>query len=435
MAGREIIIGIDNERVYFNSTLSLPISHTNIPKEYLIFRSHQKLLWKVEMMHYTNEEKCLKVRVIDYEYHDIAVFDQQEPKKPIVKLIFEKLDWQNLEPLLSSYQKIHLSDFLINLDTNLFCNDKGGHTENKKLEPFHIPQICATPLLDDEIKIVSEDFWLGFSDIQFKLGYVTLRKKIKGVYGETEFKIINENLLAEFENVKFWFAKILKTRKIKVITTVTLKGTTITDTNATSVHIDKITPELIDSVKYQRTYGLTKPSKIKTIDKSLFTAEDIFDQFEADNTSGNAFQQTELDILALLSDKSSIRNKKQLAYLAGGKQTERQKLRYTLHPHFGFVFLIEGEKNNHFVWELLNSHATYIWSIGKSEMDIALQYKRIESIVNNVRTAGRDEYKKAYHNNHQDQDLVFNVIEHRHADSQLQDGFLKWKNRLNEMLI
>ena len=121
--------------------------------------------------------------------------------------------------------------------------------------------------------------------------------------------------------------------------------------------------------------------------------------------------------------------------MAGGKQTERQKLRYTLHPNFGFVFLIEGEQCNHFVWELLNSHATYVWSIGKSHKDIELQYKRIEATIGTVRSAGRDEYKRAYRNNHQDDDLVFTVIEHDQVNSNLKDGFLKWKSRLNEMLI
>jgi len=101
---------------------------------------------------------------------------------------------------------------------------------------------------------------------------------------------------------------------------------------------------------------------------------------------------------------------RQLAYLAGTKQSQNHKLRYTLNPNFGFLFLIEGAKNKHFVWELLNSHATYIWSIDKSVKEIKLQFKRVESIINMIRTSGRGNYKRAFRNNHQDNDLVFRVI-------------------------
>jgi len=120
--------------------------------------------------------------------------------------------------------------------------------------------------------------------------------------------------------------------------------------------------------------------------------------------------------------------------LSGKKQTENHKLRYTLNPNFGFLFLVEGAENNQFVWELLNSHATYIWSIDKQQAEIELQFKRIESIVTTVRTSGRENYKRGYKNNHQDNDLVFRVIHHEDIASDLVDAFPKWKSKLNEQL-
>lgn len=156
---------------------------------------------------------------------------------------------------------------------------------------------------------------------------------------------------------------------------------------------------------------------------------------DSDDIEGNVFNQTEKDILNFFLEKKGVRNKKQLAYLSGKKQSENHKLRYTLNPNFGFLFLVEGEKNNHFIWELLNSNATYIWSIEKSEREVELQFKRIEDIVNTVRTSGRENYKSAYRNNHQDNDLVFRVISHENIDSNLIDEFPKWKNKLNEQLI
>jgi hypothetical protein len=428
MAGKELVICIHNQRIYFNPDLSIPIENTNIPKESFVRHKHKQFLWKVELTSYLPLEKCLNVRLLEYESDRLDKFHEQAPKneKEIEKLFFENPDWSDLGMVLLGYTKMGTApppQKILPFETTEFLFKRRPESVSKEFI-----QIKETS------KKIEEQFWIDISDVQFKLGYVTLSKKIEGVNDKVEFKIINEHILAEFDNIKFWFAKVLKTRRIKVIATVTIKGNTVIDSIATSLHIDKITPELIDSVKYQRTFGLTKPSKIKAIDKSLFTAEDIFDQFESD-AEGNTFNQTDIEILSFLSDKPNIRNKKQLQYLAGGKQTERQKLRFTLHPNFGFVFLIEGEKNNHFVWELLNSHATYVWSIGKSESDITIQYKRIEASINNVRTAGREEYKRAYRSSHQDPDLVFNVIEHNHANSNLIDGFVRWKSKLNEMLI
>lgn len=435
MANKEIIICIDNHRVYFNPDLSIAIQDTNIPKEHLTFRSNEKILWKVEMVEYSGSEKCLKVRVLEYQSGNIDVFGKQQPKKAIERLLFEKFDWPNLEPLLSSYQKIHLHHVLSNIDADLFSTGEVWPDKGQKLEPFSIPADLPVSDIKAKTENITTQFLIDISDIQFKLGYVAFIKKIEQINDKVEFRIINEHILAEFDNVKYWFAKILKTRKIKVNAGITIRNKVVIGTTATSAHIDKITPALIDSVKYQRTHALIKAPKIDMPDKSLFTAEEIFSQFESDDIEGNAFRQTDIDILSFLSEKSNIRNKHQLTYLAGGKQTERQKLRYTLYPHFGFVFLIEGEKNNHFVWELLNSHATYIWSLGKSDQDIELQYKRIEAIIGAVRSSGREEYKRAYRNNHQDHDLAFRAIEHDQANSHLKDGFLKWKNKLNEMLV
>ena len=266
------------------------------------------------------------------------------------------------------------------------------------------------------------------------LGYVTFKKHIKEIDKNIDFKIVNDHILAEFDNIKYWFSKRLKTKRFQVKASITLIDNKITEINAKSKEIDLITPELIDNIKYLRTIELTKAPRVSNIDKSLFTAEDIFSQVDTEDIEGNVFKQSEQDILNFLIEKSNVRNKKELAYLSGKKQSENHPIRYTLHPNFGFLFLIEGEENNHFVWELLNSHATYIWTIDKSEQDIKLQFKRIENVVNTIRSNGREKYKSAYKHTHQDNDLVFKVINHKDIGSNLLDEFPKWKNKLNEQL-
>ncbi len=288
---------------------------------------------------------------------------------------------------------------------------------------------------EPEIITLITEFSVYFSEAIFKLGYVTFSKNIKEIGNKVDFKIKNDSILAEFDNIKTWFAKKLKAKKFKVNATIYIIDGIITEIIATSPQIAMINAELIDSIRYQRTVALTKAPKISNTDKSLFTAEEIFEEMETNDVDGNVFKQNEQDIIRFFLNHHKTRNKKQLEYLSGSKHSVNVKLRFTLHPNFGFLFLIEGKENNHFVWELLNSHATYIWSIDKSKREIEIQYKRIEESINAIRDNGRDLYKRAYRQNHLDSDLVFSAIEHDEITSNFVDGFVKWKHRLNEKII
>jgi len=249
------------------------------------------------------------------------------------------------------------------------------------------------------------------------------------------FKIYNDHLLPEFNVIRYWFAKKLGTKRFYVHATIKSEGHEVVDTHCTSSQIDQIGPGMIDSIRYQRVHVLKKEPKIIPPDKNLFTADEIFGLWETEDEQGNVFRQSEEEILAMLLEKSDIRNKKQLAYLAGSKQSGAAKLRFTLYPHFGFLFFIEGEECNHFVWELLNSHATYIWSFDKKEKSREQCFQHLERTINLIRSGGRDAYKQAYHDRSVDQDIVFHFIPHEDIDSKLVDGFPKWKMRLNEQLI
>lgn len=438
MGQNEIIIKVSNDRIYLNPRLSIPIQLTNIPYKYLTFRTHEDIFWKVEMLNYKAVNRCLKVLVKEYNTGDITNFDKQVPKKPVDKLIFEPVDWQKLEPLLYDYQRSGLWEFFCSPDHYPFS--RGEKLTQVPIKPASDFADIQTLRSDQQfelktiVRIIAEEFWISFNNAHFMLGYVTFKKHIKKIGKELDFKIPNEHILAEFDNIKSWFAKKLKTKKFKVAVSIALTDNEVTETRAASKQIERITPELIDSVQYQRTFALTKEPRQSNPNKSLFTAEEIFTQIDTDDIEGNVFNQSEEDILNFFLKESDIRNQKQLTYLAGKKQSENYKLRYTLYPNFGFLFMIEGAENNHFVWELLNSHATYIWSFEKGMQNVELQFKRIEDIVNTVRSISRNNYKRAYRDNHQDEDLVFRVINHEDIGSKLVDDFPKWKSKLNEQL-
>jgi hypothetical protein len=390
------------------------------------------------------------MKVVDYFANNIKNFEHQKSKREIERIEFEPFDWLQLESHLTSYQKNKMLPFLYNHDNDNFTiegsKQKGipfssqADFYNQPIETnLHRlqskPASFASTKRQPMVNSYRVELTVCFSDAFFMLGYVTFSKKITEVGDKVDFKIKNDIILPEFENIKSWFAKKLKTKKFKVYADIITKNGKVNEVTANSPQISMINEEVIDSIKFQRTIALTKSPRVTKNGKSLFTAEEIFREFETTDIKGNVFNQNEQDILSFLLDKHSTRNKKQLEYLSGSKQAENTRLRFTLHPNFGFLFFIEGKENNHFVWELLNTHATYIWSIVKSENEIELQYKRIEASINMIRDNGREQYKLAYRQNHHDNDFVFCVLEHEDITSNLVDGFEKWKQKLNEKII
>lgn len=439
MDEKKILIKMYHDKIYFNSENYILISDTNIPKEAgLRFSTRKVVIWEVAMMDYSDSDMNLTIMILDYHPKVTSSFIKQNPKKPIQKLTF-KYDfiWSELEPVLTSYVKDKLKGKLTHY-TPRESRDK--ETLSSKSYTSNENPLNAIPvhIKKEEISTKTyhkEEFWIDFSDVKFKLGYVAFKKYIKAsINANLDFKIPNDNILEEFDSIKFWFSKKLKAKKIQVEVTVISIHNKVVETLSKSKHIDSITPELIDSIKYQRINAITEKLRDSKISKELFTAEEIFSQIDSNDLEGNVFKQNEKDILDFLLEKKNVRNKKELNYLSGNKQSLNQKIRYTSYPNFGFLFLIEGDENNHFVWELLESNATYIWTINKSQQEINLQYKRIEAIINTIRDNGRNNYKRYYRNNHHDSDIRFSHIDHTHIGSDFLDEFPKWKSKLNELI-
>lgn len=443
---KEIIIRIWQDKFWFNHSYSLPQKCTTFYMRHMKFLE-KEIFWKLSMVCFDKEKGALTVEVVDYYVSDTSTFSTQNPKVLVNHLWFINLNWEQFSPFLQNpdlneyrnYLNLNYHSISFGLDKHKLQELPGNKPERLKLtKPEHskfikeisMPQNNPLPF----IQYINDTFRITFNEAYFRLGYVGFDKYITELKKEVAFKIINENILPEFDLIKFWFAKKLKAKDFKVSVEIVIREGEIYNTSAKAPVIDKINNDLIEAVRIQRTYALKQPLRSYKPDKSLFTSEDIFDEIDSDDREGNVFNQSETEILKYFIEKTNIRNKKQLGYLAGKKQSENQKLLFTLNPNFGFLFFIEGDKNNHFVWELLNSHATYVWSISKGDMTKELQLKRIQESINTVRNFGRTGYKNEYRNNHLDQDLVFNVINHDKADSDFIDGFVLWKERVNELL-
>jgi len=431
--------------------MSLPLSQTSLTGEHLSFRTHEDSWFEIEVLEYDKSKQEITVKVVDYQPADFKKFREQTPKAPVQFIRFKPLNWQRLEKHLSSYtMKALLRKNIVFEEAGYIRgNEQAGSSFGAALKKGRQADGEGLSSVSDVepgygtnkqhttvIETITEEAKIYFNDAVFELGFLSFSYKSKALKEVYQLKIENHYLLPEFNAIRNYFPKALGGRKqFSIKVTFTLTDKKVTGIVTGSPEIDRINEDLLDSVKRMRIAGLTKvPLKI-AVDKSLFTAADIFDSFEAGEKDGNVFNQSEQDMLTMLIEAGNIRNARQLQYLSGSKHSANQKLRFTLKPNFGFLFFIEGETRNHFCWELLNSHATYLWSFGKLESDIKWQYKRIEDIINIIRDMGRENYKLQYRTNPAGSDLIFSSIDHRDAGSALKDGFVEWQHRLRERLI
>jgi hypothetical protein len=448
---RKRLIRITKNKVFLTPEICLALSQTSLGGTHLTFRSVQDIYFEVEVLDYNNTTNQISLRVVDYQPKTIEKFKEQTAKTQVTFINFEPLIWKHIEGHLSSYTKARLVKEGIIIDDgtatvsydnkktlfdvlkskagqyaeNATLNSsefKDSYTEDKPREPF--------------IETVTETAKIYFKDADFNLGFVAFVYKSKQLNETFNLKIENHFILTEFNAVKSYFPKAFGGQKQFTINIVfTLKDKAVTDIITTSLEIEGINETIIDSIKRERVANLTSTPLRRLVDKSLFTSDDIFDSFDDNLKDGNIFKQSEEDILNFLIETRNVRNAKHLQFLSGSKHSPKQKLRFTLKPLFGFLFFIEGESKNHFCWELLNSHATYLWSFNKIETDSKFQLRRVEETINIIRDMGRENYKNDFRNNKIDSDLTFCTIEHSNINSAFKEGFVEWQHRLKERLV
>lgn len=432
------IIKIANNKLYYTPKEFVNISQTNF-SDFATFNARYEIFWLIKILQYKKNENILVVTVVEYEPKNTQDFFKQKAKTKVNSFEFVKLKWEMLEPFLSSYQKINL----VNIVEDVFNEQNELLIDSPIIEKEKVEQLSL--IADDnlqEIKITEEKitkktvyFNYYFKDANFKLGYVKIYKFFDFLIDKVDFKIYNDNIIPEYDFIKNYFPKAFNNNKqFKVKAIIEYKGNYVIKARAYSKEISLINDELISSVKKLRTLELMKVTQTEDVDKSLFTADEVWDTATDEGQDGNIFKQTEEDIINILKDLPNVRNKKQLEYLAGSKHNSKEKIRFTLRPLFGFIFFIEGETMNHYCWELLDSHATYIWSFEKHEKT-NVQLKRIEEIINIIRDTGRKKYKSAYIRNEMDTDIFFNTINHKHAKSDFKDSFVLWKHKFKELLV
>lgn len=353
--------------------------------------------------------------MIDYEAnYSIQQFATQQPKFLFRSIVFKDLKWRALEKTLNIYRRHQFSDIS---DANLLQDQTFASETEAETDSFPYKKI---------------DFKVShpLKKTRFQLGYVELEKKIKGLRAKVTLVIENPHILPEFEPIKSYFAKIIGKKTIEITGTIAINSDGSIDTNAHSEEIKQINEDSITAVKRLKLWNSISKPTIKTIDKSLFTSQDFFDT-EEEALLGNTYRKNEKKLLEDILGFEQIRNRKQLQYLSGKLQSTLTGLKFTLSPKFGFLFHVQGEEMDHFIWELLNTNATYIWSMERAGIPIKKKLILVEKQINLIRDNGRMVYLQS----EKPPGLIFSKINHESAASHFKDSFPKWRQRINEKLV
>lgn len=414
-----LILHIANEQVSFNDQESLEWSETNFPREAVTFRTYEPIYWLVEMLRYEAKTGLLEVEVIDYEpdEEELISYYQQEMKRPVKALAFSPLNEEELRTQLSYFDPAGLAEILEFTEEEI---SETGFSLELTQEVDYSPQ-------PEERQIT---FIVPFEDLEFGLGEVRGQTVIDPFLEAVTFAVANDYLIPEFEHIKGYFVKLLKRKSAEVQASLTIDGETLELSHARSSQIAAINQEMLQLARRRRLREILKPTYEPDIDKALFTPDDFFGNVSSEDMGSKLTADGADAILQELFAIRKVRNRKQLAWLAGHLHDEREPIRYTLQPQFGFLFFCQGEELNHFIWELLNSHATYIWSFDQQDNTPTNHYRMVEREVAKIVQYGRMLYRRT------DLDsFLFSTIRHPGANSKLVDGFPRWRNKLLEILI
>ncbi len=320
-----------------------------------------------------------------------------------------RIQRSELTPIIYDYRDIKISylnklflkrnTYYRNFDKQATLFDDFDETKTTKIKVITIDKTIKVPV----------------NELEFHYGMICFAYNNLPTKTTIQFEIENEEIQPEFEVLKPYFIKVLKSKFISVHIYVEFESNNIVSQIATSKDINQINKEIIESVKFKFvTHNFIKKKKIENKEE------------EGLITKINSLFKSENDLLeSLLTSKNYI-HKNQLLYLSKHHNHKILKIRFVLQP-FSFVFLINGKENYHLVLETLDTkEATYIWSISKNPTLFNQELAKINQLLNQIRNSGRQSILK---NNLEN----FSRIIHDYKDSG--KGFYKWKNALEERLF
>lgn len=264
--------------------------------------------------------------------------------------------------------------------------------------------------------VIEKQMKIPIDDLDFRYGNISFEYIDKENNQRFDFEIENEEFRPEFEVLKPYFIKVLKSKTVTIDIYAEIENGVVLSQLATSPDIENINKENIESVKFQ---FLNKSFivQIPTLKQNMLTTNEL-------PKNQNIYTNAENVLKDLLKGKQ-YKHSQHIQLLAQRHERNVMKIRFVLQP-FSFVFLLAGEQNYHIILETLDTEeATYIWHTEKSKSVLIDTIKQIDKELNIIREKGRQAYLEA-------NPQSFSRIVHDYSDDN--KGFTIWKGQMEERL-
>ncbi len=423
MNGIELILTFKDNFAYLTEDHELTLCNLDLPDYIESFK--YPVSWHIKIIKYHEDQNFIFAEILQYFNSEIEFTDYQldnsELFNTITKINFRSINTSKLLSVINTHNS-NITD--INDSYSKLYDTETFETKEINLNNKEITEKSLATRNNTFSKY--ETFSIPIKDLQFEFGCVSFSKKLKNYEQSIKFSILNYDIRAEFDAIKNYFANVLKTKRINVFTEIKFVNWEISEVLAQSPEISKINSKTIDSVKFEFVGDFLKKKKNFNIDKSLFTMDECFAMMTGDENNSNAFYKNDKDLFEDILQITNTKHYKHLRLLSSKHAYHIMKLRFVLKP-FSFVFLIEGEKMYHIIWETLDTEeATYIWHIEKNKEKLKQKLNTIEDILNTIKFQGKTAYINSKDENY-----------HRiyHDYSEFIDGFIKWKSEIESYLI
>jgi len=266
---------------------------------------------------------------------------------------------------------------------------------------------------------IAREIKVSIEQLEFHYGSIVFKHSIPELKTELEFEIENLEVRPEFEVLKPYFAKALKSKNVKIDIHAEFENDKLISQLATSNDVEKINREVIEGVKF------TFLSK-NIIGKQLFQTENLLDINQIQGEKSNSLYNSGEELLADILKKENFKHHKHLQFLSQRHDRSTLKIRFVLSP-FSFVFLLTGKEQFHIVFETLDTEeATYLWYFPKNKQTLKAKLKEIDEQISVIRNKGRQAFLESQPEN-------FSRIMHDYTDDK--KGFIIWKDLLEEQIV
>jgi superfamily II DNA or RNA helicase len=268
----------------------------------------------------------------------------------------------------------------------------------------------------NHILAIEKQIKVSMEELEFHYGSVVFKYAINEVNTTLEFQVENMVIRPEFEVLKPYFIKALKSKNVSVAIFVEFENGKLVSQSALSTDIEHINKEVVEGVKFQfLNKGLLKQFTPKK--QNILTSDELQER-------GKIYANAEELLNEILKNKQ-YKHSQHIQYLADRHDSRVMKIRFVLNP-FSFLFLLVGEQSYFVVLETLDTEeATYIWHTPKYKATLIEEVKQIDNQLSIIREKGRQAFLEINPEN-------FTRILHDYSDNK--KGFILWKSAMEELI-